>query len=1459
MSEWDIIDLYFKNHKYPFTNHHLDSYREFIKTYIPQTIKSYNPITMIKYDDNNKIIMKVDIYVGGEDTNEIFIDKPMTFENGSAKLITPNDARLKNLTYETHIYANILIKITDSNNDIITKKFDNIAIGSIPIMLHSDACILNGQGSPVLRDLGECVYDTGGYFIIDGKEKVIIAQERISTNRLFISKIKDDQNFSYKGLLRCTGETGETMLSPRTIEFYLVKNPDITIEDDVTEEYKKIKGTIVLSLPSIVGKIPLFIFFRALGIESDKDIYNMIFGDDNNEIETTFFINFIRPSMAYNYYEYDKKVFYIYTQEDALNYLKFRVKYNSIDHVKNILTSDVFPNINKFENKGKYLGYLIKQFTNTCLNISPVSDRDSYIYKRIDISGYLLAELFHESYMKLRKAIRDKMDSTYYFGSWENNNNYNNFITNDNIYKIIPFLLLSDTFTKSLKGRWGLAEDDDPELGRVQDLSRISYIGFLSHLRRVNMPLDRSIKVTAPHKLHSQQWGIMCPFETPDGASVGYLKNLAFLTKVTSGTNPEIIRECLIDIGVIPIENYDIPLNRNITKVFINGSWFGITGDPIKITRTLKAYRRNGLINILISISWHINVNEIRILTDAGRACRPLLIINQGDILAFNKKYNNWFEMLWCNNKDINYLNDENKNEELYYKNHYINPYNLDFFNKNDNHKDKHEYILNILEKSGCAIEYIDAEEEDTLYISMDLQNLNEYHTHLEIHPSNMMSVVSGNIPLANHNQSARNVFHAAQSKQAIGIYATSFNKRFDTMSYIHHYPQRPIISTRNSHYTSSDYMPNGFNVIVAIMTYSGFNQEDSIMINKKAIERGLFSLSYYKSITATSKIISQTERIIFANPITLRDKGYKIKIKHHANYNYLNDKGFISEGIYIPKGQKVVIAGMVKETDIYKEVKRGVFIEQVKETIYSDVSITTDSSLYGKIDKIYISNKVSSDDSIVYKIRFLKIKKPEFGDKHASRHGQKGVIGMILPEEGMPFTKDGIKPDIIINPHAIPSRMTIGHLVECVFAKFCCLNGVLGDGTVFIPFDNNIIYNDLNNMGFDKHGNEILYNGYNGNQINTEIFIGPTFYFRLKHMVAEKIHSRGSGPELPRVLLTRQPTAGRRKNGGLRIGEMERDSVLSHGVSLFMKESMNERSDKFIWAVCKKCGTLALYSQKNRLHLCSNCNKNDIALIDTPYSFKLLVQELETMGIQMRLNTEYVEEPIQQLEDIIENVNIEDKQINKKEDKQINKKEDKQINKKEDKQINKKDEEKAKKKCPDGQVLNPQTGRCIKEDGALAKKLGLKKTGGEGSSSDSDSKEGSSDSEGSMKGGDSSYSEDDEDNGDINMGLEGGDMSDQELKETMADVNNKLSIIEREVEKREGGFNYIGENNNNMNNDGDDDGGNGNNDGGNGNNDGGDGDDNGDDKELNGGNLNMTNTSVNEYVPEKKIININI
>ena len=1324
-NEWDILDLYFKDHKYPFTGHHLDSYRDFIKNQIPYIIKSYNPITMIKYDDSQNMKMKVDVYIGGEDGDDIYIDRPTTYEDGTPKLITPNDARMRNLTYETHIFAKVFVRITtDDVSNTFTKNFNNVAIGSIPIMLHSDACILKNQGSNILRKLGECPYDMGGYFIIDGKEKVIIAQEKIVTNKLFVNILKDDPDgFGHKGIIRCVADKGA--LAPRSVEFFHMKHPNVDTglsqDDKINNEYetskKYIHGSIHVSLPSFNCKIPLFILFRALGIESDKDIYNTIFGNNLSDNEKNYFNNFIRPTVISSNYTHEDKVYNIFTQEEAINYLKFKVTYATVEHVKSVLTMDVFPNIDDFDNKGKYLGYLVLQFIKSVKDILPLSDRDSYIYKRVDISGFMLAELFQEAYQKLRDNTRNWMDSTYYYGSWKQQDNYDNFINDNNIYKLINSMAITETFGKSLKGRWGLVSNEDPELGKVQDLSRISYIGFMSHLRRVNIPIDRSIKVTGPHRLHSQQWGMMCPFESPDGGSVGYLKNLALLAKITAGIDVENIKECLIDIGVIPLIKCNIYSNKNITNVFINSTLFGITGDPIFITRILKAYRRNGLINILISISWNINMNELRIFTEAGRPCRPLLILKRNkntktnEVVVYKNHCTNWFDML---NGQYIKLKDSEKTDDYYYRDIYINPldpdnkyeskggydslYDNSYYSsvysggeiikditkqimnisggkkdkkvadvnvnieneesdddiENDSvigdtdmfYRKKYNKILKVLEKSISCIEYLDNEETDTSLIAMTKEEITPYHTHLEIHASTILSVVSGNIPMCNHNQSVRNVFHAAQSKQAIGIYATNFNNRFDTMSYILHYPQRAIINTRISQYTSSDYMANGYNTIVAIMTYSGFNQEDSIMINKASIQRGLNSLSYYKSITATSKIISINERIIFGNPITMKEGGIKVLGIKKKDYSFIDEKGFINKGTYIPQGQEVIIVGMLNVKDVYKEVKRGVFIEQVKETIYTDVSISTDNSLYGTVDKVYVSNKLAGEDSIICKVRFLKIKKPEYGDKHSSRHGQKGVIGIIIPEENMPFTKDGVRPDIIINPHAIPSRMTIGHLVECIFAKVCCLDGLLGDATVFIPIENEAIYKRLEDNGFNKYGNEILYNGFTGKQIESEIFIGPTYYFRLKHMVAEKLNARGVGKLTG---LTRQPTEGRRRGGGLRIGEMERDTVLSHGISLFIKESMMERSDKYTWCACKRCGTLVAFNTKANINTCKNCNNDDITFVQTPYAFKLLIQELEAMGIQLRVNTEDIDLPLEQID--IQRYNGDDDDIANNED----------------------------------------------------------------------------------------------------------------------------------------------------------------------------------------------------------------
>ena len=1234
MDPQEILDVYFKDHFYPFTKHHIDSYREFLRRYIPDVIKSYNPITMVKFRNNNEkdIEVKVDLYIGNETGENIYIDRPTIIDKeGNPVILTPQDARLKNLTYSTRLYADVLARYTIGGKEkIIDKHFSHILLGEIPLMVHSDGCILHQQGPKVLQSFNECPYDQGGYFIIDGKEKVVISQERMVTNRLFLEKAKDPK-YSYKGWVRCTTESGEAALLPKTVEFYIL-NPDANVqtlhEDEEDEEENKpakrterikYRGAILVSLPNIrdpnkkLFKIPLFHLFRAFGIESDKEILETIFGDISKLPQE--YIDFIMPSLRHC----SDESIHVFSQNDAIENLKNYVRFKSNEHVHSILTQDIFPNMgDDYAMKARFLGYLIKYMMEMVLKVHTVVDRDGYGLKRIDLSGFLLSQLFHNIYKRFKKHCRDLLDQEYHYGPTRNTGHYEEMVRKENIQKIISPYFITERMTRSLKGLWG-SSDQDEKQEKVQDLARISYIGFMSNLRRVNTPLDRSIKITSPHRLNAQQWGIICPFESPDGASIGYLKNFALLAHVSFGTNPEdLMKEphnCLRELELIPLQLLTAATANTLTKVFLNGKWIGCHTKPDIFTHRLRLLRRNGLINAFISVAWKIHLNEIRIQTDPGRACRPLLIAHR-EGLQLNDK-TTWFDLLFGS-----LLPKAEKIEEMYYKSSYKSPSILKEFDGLSV-----DDIYTRLEKTQGYIEFVDIEEEDTRLIAMKPEDVSTFTTHLEIHPSTILSVVSTNIPLANHNQAPRNIFYGAQSKQAIGIYATNFSKRFDTMSYIMHYPEKPIITTQNSHYISNDKLPSGFNTIVAIMTNTGYNQEDGIIINKTSIDRGLFQVTSYKSYSAEETSTNKHQYTMFVNPLKLKkEKQVEIDgLKEDSNYQLLDENGIATPESFVTKGSKLAIVGMVEVKEQLKEIRKGLKIETQMVKSYRNASVVTGVHHYGTIDKVYMDSKGTvGEHNRICKMRFRKIRRPELGDKTCSRHGQKGVVGMIIPEEDMPFTKDGIVPDIIINPHAIPSRMTIGHLVECMFAKLCTMEGTNGDGSVFIPLELQKIGSGLEEHGFENYGNEILYNGRTGQQIETNIFMGPTYYLRLKHMVADKMHHRDKGP---RDQLTRQPTSGRGKEGGLRIGEMERDVLLSYGFSQFAKESVMERSDKYTWAVCKSCGRIARYAPQQGLYECLGCANTDISVVQTPYAFKLLVQELETMGITPRFVMEDMEE----------------------------------------------------------------------------------------------------------------------------------------------------------------------------------------------------------------------------------------
>jgi DNA-directed RNA polymerase II subunit RPB2 len=1221
---WDIIDSYFKSDKNFLTKHHLDSFNDFIYTKIPNTIKSLNPFVTLKNDEKGNLKHEIRIYIGGEDGNQLYFKKPMSDEG---HILLPNEARLKNITYKSDLLCDIVIKYLyyEGNGKVSSVKekvLKGILLGSVPIMLKSKICVLHEQSDSVLSEMGECIYDQGGYMIVDGKEKVIIAQERIATNRLFINKSKKPE-YSHEGLIRCTTE--EAAIFPKTLDIGVY-----------SEEYLngKRKHAIVFKLPNIKREIPLFILFRALGIESDKNILEHILYDIQGE-ENEKLMDFLFYSL--------RDGSFCYTQDQALEFLRNYAEYNNIERkystietVKYIITNDLFPNMNEIRDgvpyisltkKALFLGHIAQHIVKICLGMETETDRDNYAFKRVDISGFLMANLFRDFYNKFRNQCRSVVDREYITGSWKKDTTttgeLTQLINEGNKYKIFDRHIIGNGLIKSLKGQWGISPDP-AKAGIVQDLSRVSYIGSLSHLRRVNTPVDRSIKIVAPHRLHTTQWGVMCPYESPDGANIGLLKNFALLCHVSFDCSSREIMKCCGDMNVVSLElisPYQC-ISNNVVKVLINSNWIGITDDPRSLVSKLRLLRRNALINVMTSISWDILRGEININTEAGRCCRPLYIVEDNELLLSVSQLEKirhggltWLDLIKGSTRESFDFTDCT----------YYDPFEI--LGKKKGIDDKE--VWKILKRNQGVVEFLDVEETNTSMIAMQFKDLHNYlrkYTHCEIHPSTIFAVLTANIPFADHNQAPRNYFSGQQGKQSISLYHTAFNSRMDTTSYVLHYPQRPLVGTRYMHYLGNNALPHGFNTVVAIMTYTGFNQEDSIIINRGAIDKGLFHLTYYKTLVEEEETdIAGVERIIFANPAEMSKEGTNVEGfgKRFANYSKIDGNGLpkvnekISEG-YVYMGKCVAKTEYVEDSGN----DRSIFKTKKRTETYRDKSLIADKNMSGIVDKVYVFEKtgmIENEKIKTAKIRLRKTRTPVLGDKHGSRHAQKGVIGMILNHEDMPFTKDGIVPDIIINPHCIPTRMTIAHLVECVLSKLGCLEAQFYDGTPFCNQDIDGAYQRLEQHGFEKHGNEVLYNGISGEQIHTDIFIGPTFYTRMKHMVDDKINYR-SGHDANYIGLTRQPVKSRAKGGAGRVGEMEVASIVSHGISSFLKESMMEKSDKFGYYV-DALGDIAVANE--RKHIVRSQGNDDaleFAHVETPYATKLLFQEMEAMGIIPRI-----------------------------------------------------------------------------------------------------------------------------------------------------------------------------------------------------------------------------------------------
>jgi len=1205
-----ILDLYFAQADgRQIISHQLESFNHFMDVDIPEIIQHVNPIivrgspeiplsgprsalataTGLSTTAANAL-MNVQGLAGGPAAQanheyevqimfeNISLRKPTIFENNGAILpMMPNDARLRNLTYASPLFVDVRVKTTFINNtkqgERITRErlFPNVHLGKIPVMVGSKYCLLHDQKHLHPGVLGECAEDFGGYFIVTGGERVIISQERMSENRPFVFRNNRNPTKEVEVIeVKSIGPDNDQVPKNNAVKImYHPKNPQIHL--------------LRAAIPRIKTDIPLFILFRALGVTADLDICELILGPQDDGAEKDDLFDAIISESITESQD-------IQTQEQALAWISMNVnswssRGNKALKINDILNVECFPHVGINEaswyDKACFLAHMTRKVLWVNSARIPNDDRDAYPNKRVDLPGFLLANLFRTYFTtKMIKDIRASVAKEIHGGSWRASGNFEDILNVSNVNKMIKSVILEVGLKTSLAtGNFGSAKAGGPtKIGVSQVLNRLNYISGVSHLRRISTPIEKTGKLVLPRKLHNTQWGYICPSETPEGHGVGVVKNMSSTAIVSIYSNPGIVRDYIKTMNkLVPLSACSAEEKHLNTRLFVNGAWLGIlkNKDAIGVLEKLRYAKRCGRIHVQTGIIWRAALREIWITTEAGRMLRPLFFANAIREIAEDKTgllaehingLKTWEQiMMW----------------ESPAKNH--------------------------------LVEYIDPGETESSYIAVwpadVLEHADRSYSHAEIHPSTILGTLASNIPFPDHNQSPRNSYQAAMGKQAMGMYALNYRERFDAMAHLLCYPQVPFVSPFMSKFYGAQEMPSGQNIIVAVATYTGYNQEDSVMINRASLDRGLFRSIFFRTYKDEErKNQSSGEEERFANPDTTTTRQMK-----NANYDKLDDTGFAPENQFVNSDD--ILIGKV----VPLRIPTGMVIPAGAKK-YRDVSKTMRNNESGWVDRIF-RNRNGEGYSFA-KVRVRQDRIPEIGDKFSSRHGQKGTLGMILNPEDMPQTADGMIPDMIINPHCIPSRMTIAHLLETLLGKMSCRLGCLGDGSPF----NGVTLDGLqkilrDELGMEPGGNEILYNGYTGRMMETSIFTGPVYYQRLRHCSADKLHSRSSGPL---VMLTRQPAEGRAREGGLRFGEMERDCVAAHGVSEFTKERLMECSDLFRCWSCQDCGLIAIVNPKEGIWACKGCgNTTNFSAIEIPYAYKLLLQELETMSITSRIITQ--------------------------------------------------------------------------------------------------------------------------------------------------------------------------------------------------------------------------------------------
>ena len=1558
-----IIDTYFKTTAYPYTRHHINSYDQFLNKDVVSIIQSNNPILILKDlidETDNTYRYRVEIFVGGETGTEIEIGTPTLSLNAGRdiRIMFPNEARLRNLTYASSVFVNLLVKINYTEIELPSKRkktvelvippdtFQRVEFFKIPIMLHSKYCILHRKPKEFLYQAGECPYDNGGYFIIDGSEKILISRQEQAFNTLYVTTQERDPKIKVYATIICLNQASR---QTKRVSFAVVRKDD----------------SIQVQLPFVRKPIPIFTLFRVLGFQSDEEIIQMIFPEfGSDDTRSKILYSKLQPSII--------DAFPFFTTVSAIQYIKTLTKGFSEAHVVDIIRNQTFTHMsNEPTIQGSFLGDCVRKILLVNEGFEKSTDKDDTRNQRCLVSGFLVQELFNNVFKKWKKAVSLSIDEEYNYNkaTLYKGSNFKNIFRPGNVSKIFHPEIITEGLMRGFKGKWGSGLGEE-KTGVLQPLSRLSYCDFMSHCRRVILNFDTTMKMPAPRQLHTSQYGYFCTSETPTGGSIGITKNMTIMAAISTASETITFIKWLKTRGnVIMAENMIQEQMFMFIPVYLNGGKFGYTETPDLLSSVLKLFKRSGCLPYSVSSVFSIHDRVVYIYMDDGRPLRPLLWIDKtgnGYSVEKIKKMETWRDFVMGTLPER--LAVDLDNTEFY-----------DPLLTATDIPTLATYLSALTPHTGI-IEYIDPYEQNESYIVNYPEHIRKGETtHVEIHPSTILSMMTSMIPFPHHNQSPRNQLSCSQSKQGISVYATNWRNRFDNSAHVLCYGEMPISRSMYTNYLAEGKIPYGMNCILAIGCWMGYNQEDGIVINGDALQRGMFRTIGFRSYQAFEEDDQMTKsKTRFGNPASI---SLWKDVRPGLDYSKLDERGIIKEneivdentvlvGAYMTlangsitdvsvtpqvwtKGRVEKIAIMVNnmglrlikirivqdrtpslgdkfcltpDHDVLTETGwipiekitmddnvcmlcKDKYIKYVKPTgtykfecfnedLYSiktddvDLVTTLNHRMYVKRDGAkkfsptpikeligqrvtykrngYLSNApyqfilpipssfmcdmfhdtnifplkkfdkdrkmdaeawpeffgywyangwVSDIDSVdrdytclypeytivcincgehslthekrvtslmhtlglEYAIKkdriehctlfiipdiqlaqylyyecvhntlpswvwslstpqcrnllkgliannsFMKLYDGQYFDKcfvtqygtiaeqvqrlcfhagwyatiedkmqsrtciyqyhvtitkknrlvvnnssnfinetekvfsytgyvhclsvpsqvfyvrrngkavwtaNSNRHGQKGTIGMIIRGHDMPRTISGIVPDMIMNPHAIPSRMTIGQNLEQLLGKTAAVSGMIGDATAFMndgsPEEQ--IGSILERAGYEKYGNEVLYNGATGDQMRMSLFIGPVYAMRLKHMVEDKMQARGSGRREQR---THQPTGGRGNQGGLKIGEMDRDAILAHGVSGFFRESYMKRSDGTTMPMCSSCGTIPIYNKRMGISVCPLCDgpvrfvgdsaknfeilppvekpKSKISEIEMPYATKLLGQELET------------------------------------------------------------------------------------------------------------------------------------------------------------------------------------------------------------------------------------------------------